>query len=129
MRLQRILFVFTLFASAACSGLSASTATPTATATPAPTLTPTSSPTMTPTPTDTPTATPSPTATEPPTVTPTPSPTLTPSITPLPQTGFISDNWEIVQLPEIITDGISTPLIAFLNANNRQTVAKLSTAL
>ena len=33
-----------------------------------------------------------------------------------------------MQLPNIITDGISTPLIAFLNANDRETVANLSTA-
>ncbi len=41
---------------------------------------------------------------------------------------FVYDNWELVNIPEEITDGIDNPLIVFINNNNQETVANLSTA-
>ncbi len=88
------------------------------TATPAPTATPTT----------TPSATASPTATLSATPTATPSPTLTPTITPLPVFGFVFDNWDVVDIPASIADGVSSPMIAFTSANNRQSIANIATA-
>lgn len=125
---------------AACSALSQPTVTPSPTPTLAPTNTlipsplpsPTPMDTATPAPTATPTTTPSatasPTATLSATPTATPSPTLTPTITPLPVFGFVFDNWDVVDIPASIADGVSSPMIAFTSANNRQSIANIATA-
>lgn len=108
----------------ACSALAQPTATPTATVRPTATstLTPSHTPTATSTPSHTPSATASPTIT----LTWTPSPT--PTITPWPEVGFVFDNWEVVDIPANIKDGIANPMIAFINANNQQTIANIATA-
>ncbi|MCY3780616.1 MAG: hypothetical protein OXG78_09935 [Chloroflexi bacterium] len=112
----------------ACSALSR----PTPTATPSPTATATPTPiptdTATPLPTDTLTPTATPTASDTPTITPTPSPTLTPSITPWPETSYVFDNWDVVDLPAEISDGIDNQMIAFLSANRQETIANIATA-
>ena len=124
----------------ACSALSQPTATPTPTATNTPTATftptetpsPTPSDTATPAPTAVPSATPSPTDSPTPTLTATPtatpSPTNTPTITPLPVLGFVFDNWDVVDVPASIADGIDSAMIAFSSSNNRQTIANIATA-
>ncbi len=38
------------------------------------------------------------------------------------------DNWVSVEIPDSLRDGIGTPLIAFLNRNDRETIRNLSTA-
>ncbi len=117
-----------LIALCACSALSQ----PTATATPSPSAsdTPTRIPTATetPLPSFTPTATPSPTATNTPTITPTPLPTLTPSITPQPETSYVFDNWDVIDLPVEIRDGIANQMIAFVSANRQESIANIATA-
>ena len=107
-----------------------------------PTLTPTETaiPTNTVSPTETPTPTQSATATN--TALPTPTPTETtipmatdlPTITPIPtMTPFatdvaIFDNFESVDIPDVIADGFNGPLIAFVVANDSETISNLSTA-
>ena len=116
----------------ACSALSqlAPTATPlptnTATATVRPTATLTETATVLPTTPPSPTA--SPTATYTATQTPTPAPTFTPSITPLPQTGFVFDNWDVADIPPEIKDGIQNQMIAFISANRQESIANIATA-
>lgn len=107
------------------------------TLTPTNTVAPTSTtiPTMTESPTDIPTATMSPTSTQTATITSTPQPTLTPSITPtITSTPFATDtvtydNFQSVDIPDSIADGLDTPLIAFLVRNEGETITNLSTAL
>ncbi len=89
--------------------LPSSTPLPTATATPPPTVTPSSTPTATITPTVTATAT----------VTRTPTVTPTPTITPVPGPRFVYDNWQIVDVPSSLRDGIDSPMVAFINRNDR----------
>lgn len=134
-----ILLLIAVFLSA-CGALSQPTATSAPTATSSPTVTPvpteppsstptdtaTPAPTTTPSATSSPTASPSPTLTATPTATPKPSDT--PTITPLPALGFVFDNWDVLDLPASIADGISSAMIAFSSANNRQTIANIATA-
>lgn len=112
----------------ACSAFSQPTATtqPTATATAAATVT--APPSYTPV--DTATLTPAytPTTAASPTAAFTWTPSHTATITPLPAVGFVFDNWEVVELPQNIKDGIANPMIAFTNSNNRQTIANIATA-
>ncbi len=42
--------------------------------------------------------------------------------------GFVFDNWQVFTLPADIKDGIDSPLIAFINANNQQRIANIATA-
>lgn len=102
------------------------TATSTLTETTIPTLphTPTASATAT----ITPTTTSTPTATETPTITPTPTVTLLPTRTPQPTPIRFFDNWQMVQIPENLADGVDTVQLAFLNRNNSETIRNLSTA-
>lgn len=120
---QRIIILVLLLLTA-CDALSAPTATPTATAT----LPPTETPTITPLPTETatPSATPTETATPTQTLTPTDIPTATPS--PQPTVSLRTDQWTTLPVPNAIADGIETPLVVFLNRNDRETIRNLSTA-
>jgi Tol biopolymer transport system component len=85
------------------------TATPMATATAAVTPTSTASPTMTPTPTRTPS----------PTMTPLPSVTPTPSATPFPVVGFANDQWQNIDLPADLQNGLDRAYFAIASANER----------
>jgi hypothetical protein len=128
--IRRILLLLVL-SGAACQSLAGPTATPTPTATHTPTLTSTptatSTATLTPIPSDTPTVTLTPTVTDTPTVTVTPTLTPTASITPLPAVNFLYDNWSIVDLPDSIRSGLNTPLVAFINQNDRDGVGDVRT--
>ena len=131
---------FAAIAISACTVLSVPTATPipSATFTPTTTATPSETPSATPVDTATPEPTSSPTATSTPTASPTATPsatatltatpTLTPSITPLPALGLIFDNWDVLEVPAAIADGVASPMIAFVSSNNRQTIANIATA-
>ena len=120
----------------ACSALSREPATLTPTETQS--ATPTTLPTTTPAKTATPDVTITPSSTPTPRVTPTPSstatatatfaPTPTPSITPLPVVDAVFDNWDMKEIPANIKDGIANAMVAFLNYNNRQTIANIATA-
>ena len=123
-----LLFVIIIFG--ACDALASPTETPTPTATPTATdtSTATNTPSVTPTATETPTSTHTPTATETPTTTPSPTITPTASITPELAIPFIFDNWEVLEIPANIQDGIDNPLIAFVNANDQQTIQNIATA-
>lgn len=124
-----ILLMVLLMIVTGCEALSAPTETPTPTAT----STSTSSPTVTPTPTITSTPTSSPTATDTPTVTPTATASATPTLSPTPSLtpnavySFTYDNWAIIDLPDNMRTGISTPLIAFINSNDRDGVGDVRT--
>lgn len=110
-----------------CDAFASPTPTPTATATYTPTYT--VEPTLEPTATFTPTATPQPTDT--PTITPTatetllPTATFTPSLvptqvnTPQATVGFVSDNFDQVVAPANIVTMLESPMIAYINTNNR----------
>ena len=124
---RRLVFIFILFVSA-CNALTAPTATPVPTPTQTLTATATITPSATASATATPTHTMTPTATLSPTITPTPTRTLTPSITPQATVGFIFDHWELLDLPDAIRDGIDSPLIAFINRNDIETIANIATA-
>ena len=120
----------------ACSALSREPATLTPTATQS--ATPTTPPTTTPANTATPDVTIAPSSTPTPRATPTPSstatatatfaPTPTPSITPFPVVDLVFDNWDMKEIPANIKDGIANSMVAFLNYNNRQTIANIATA-
>lgn len=100
-------------------------------ATPSPTYTATASATatvtVTATATDTPSPTASPTITSTATSTATPKPTLTPSITPLPLSGFVFDNWDVVDVPADIRDGIQNQMLAYISANRQVSIANIAT--
>ncbi len=121
----RILMPLLVLLVCACQALVAPTptATPTATATATSTATPTATITATPTPTATASVTPTPSTT--PTVTPTSTPshtptiTLTPSVTPMPAPRIVYDNWQVVELAPGLRDGLDSPMVAFLNQNDR----------
>ena len=136
MRYTAIFAILTMLLGA-CSALSP--AAPTATATPSATpsatpneqpsdtpLPPTETPALLPASTASPAASPTPTST--PSATSTLTPTLTPSITPMPAVGFVFDNWDVADIPQNIKDGVSSPMVAFLNSNNQQTIANIATA-
>ena len=110
-----------------CSALSQLS--PSATPTPTHTATATATATFTDTPTATVTSSPtaSPTITSTATITPTPEPTLTPSITPLPLTGFVFDNWDVVDVPADIRDGIQNQMIAYISANRQVSIGNIAT--
>ena len=112
--LRGLQLVLALLLLGACSALSQPTPSPTATATP------------TPLPSDTPTATFTPSATA--TATATPTASATPTIAPPPSARLVFDNWEFSDLPETIRGGISSPLVAFVSANQQQTIGNIATA-
>ncbi len=126
---SRFLLLLLIISLSACEAFAAPTATPT----PTQTATPTSSPTVTDTPTVTPTETSTPLPTDTPTITPSPTdteiPTLTPtaSLTPGPQTTFTYDNWQIIDLPDNIRNGIAAPLVAFISQNDRDGIGNATT--
>lgn len=122
------LLLFLLIALSACEAVSAPTQTPTPTVTPSPQ--PTITETSTTTPTSTTTATPTDTATVTPTSTATLTPSVTPtaSITPDPAVPYVFDNWERIELPANIRDGITQPLIVYINNNDQQTIGNIATA-
>ncbi len=121
MRLLRgVHLLVALFLLGACSALNQPTATPTATPTPLPTAT------RKPTATFTPSATP--TATNTATSTPTPTLSPTPTTTPPPAANIVFDNWSFSDLPDALRSGISSPLVAFVSANNQQTIRNIATA-
>ncbi|MCU0463464.1 MAG: hypothetical protein MUF38_02725, partial [Anaerolineae bacterium] len=101
-----------------------------------PTLTPTDASTPTTSATPTPTATPTvtPTATASPTIMPTPTETLTPTVTPPPTltpepvTLFLTDNSQLLDIPDNIRDGLDFPHVAYVVSNDRETITNLSTA-
>lgn len=125
---RRAIFLLCLLWASACNLSTAPLDTPTATDTPTLSPTPTETPSNTPTATITSTATNTPTPTQTPSITPTPSQTPTPSITPNPTVAVRFENWEFAAIPANIRDGLDRPLIAFINQNNRETIANLSTA-
>jgi Tol biopolymer transport system component len=121
MRLRLILFVTALLI-CSCDALSAPTETPT------PTATLTLTPTLTATLTETPTLTPTPSPSETPTLTQTPPPTLTASITPQPTVALRFDNLDDLPIPVSLQNGLETPMIAFINQNDTETIRNLATA-
>jgi Tol biopolymer transport system component len=127
MMVIRGMILLLIVLSSACGAATQPTVTPTLT----PSETPSATASATPLPTDTPTSTSTPTATATslPTETPTSTftPTDTPTVTPQP-TIFRFDNWDMSDIPDIIRDGISNPMIAFVNLNDSETIANLSTA-
>lgn len=123
MKSQYLLLIVVLF-SAACS--TATAPTPTAVPTATVTDTATTIPTLTATiPTETPTATA--TATETPTVTPTPSTTPTPYPTAQATIGFIFDNWELLTVPKDILTSLASPMLAFVNQNDKDAIPNQGT--
>lgn len=119
------LLVILTYSIGACAVIAEPTPTPTPTQTPTATHTPTvtATATLTTTPTQTPTATATPTATDTPTITPTPSNTPLPTSTPAAVTSFTLDNWQLLELPDVLLAGsLDNPYIAFLNVNNRDDV-------
>jgi Tol biopolymer transport system component len=105
-----------------CQAFSAPTATPTITPSATSTATATATATVTASPTITPTATLTPTPTATATVTPTATITPTPSATPQATVSFVFDNWQRAELPADIVAQLNTPLLAFVNQNDRDTV-------
>ena len=118
--LRGLQLVFALLLLGACSALSQPTPSPTATATPTPL--PSDTPTATFTPSATATATATPTASATPTISP------TPTIAPPPSARLVFDNWQLGDVLETIRGGISSPLVAFVSANQQQTIGNIATA-
>ncbi len=122
MLLRRILILFlflsAVYGTASCSALNPPTPTPIPTEPPTNTPLPTNTATLTLIPpTDTPTLTPAPTDT--PSITPSPLPNPTASNTPAPSVAFGIDNSQSLDLPSDILARLSSPMIAFINTNNR----------
>lgn len=113
MLFRHFLNLSVLLLAAACTGTAAPTDTPqpTATDTATETRTPTATATLPPTATATQTLTP--------TVTLTPSPIPTAAATPFASVSFAYDNWDFVSAPSNIETSLSTPLLAYVNTNNR----------
>lgn len=127
---NRRILLFLLLFSASCQALSAPTPTPTASATSTSTATITPTATHTPSPTAVPpsaTATDTPTVTATPSITPIPTAAPTSTITPQPTVGFVFDNWTLADLPEDIDSRLDTPLIAFINQNDRDGIGDART--
>ncbi len=123
----RYLILVMLFVSAACSPAAAPTPTAVAqvvpSATVVATLTPIAATEISPTETATSTST----ATESPTITPTAS--ITPTPYPLPQAtvGFIFDNWELLTVSKDVLISLNTPLVAFINQNDKDAISNQGT--
>ena len=119
--MRRLFLCVLILSVTACSALNPPTPTFTPlppTETPTVTLTPSNTPTETPIPpTETPTLTPSPTLTPTETLPPTlpPTPVNTPGAT----FGFAIENSSSLNLPNDFTARIASPMIAFINTNNR----------
>jgi Tol biopolymer transport system component len=120
---RRLLLCLALLG-ASCQVLS--TPTPTASSTPTITLTATDISTATDLP-PTETATAAPTATDTPTITASPTITPTASVTPEATVGFVFDNWRSVEIPADINSRLNTPLIAFINQNDRDGIGDVRT--
>lgn len=133
MVIRRLLLTLVLL-TAACDAFSSPTETPvpTATETSIPTATPsatvTSTATLTATNSVTPTITQTATATQTATDMPTATNTAVPSATPIPTSAIAVDNLTMVELPAAITEGISSPLVVFVNSNDSETITNLATA-
>ncbi|MEQ8671698.1 MAG: hypothetical protein RLP44_25850 [Aggregatilineales bacterium] len=133
MVLRRVLFTLILLTTA-CDALGSPTETPTLTPTETviPTATPTATSTLTetaiPTETTIPTATETATATLTPTDLPTATNTAIPTPTGIATSAVAYDNLELVELPAVITEGINSPLIVFVNSNDSETITNLATA-
>jgi Tol biopolymer transport system component len=121
---HRLLTLLCLLVLASCQALNPPTPTPTPTETPTATLTVTATATAIP-PTATPTTTPTVTPTA--TITPTPTETPVPSRTPEASVGFVFDNWQRVELSDNALTLLGSPVIAFLNDNNRDQVGDART--
>ncbi len=122
----RVLFLAVMLFSASCSLASSPTPTP------APTATETEIPTVTITPTETSVpATETPTATstaaDTPTITPTATITPTPYPTPQATVGFIFDNWQLLTVPKDIISSLGSPMLAFVNQNDKDNVPNQGT--
>ncbi len=124
--LRGLQLVIALLLLGACSALSQSPPTPTATVTATPL--PSATPMPTATATNTPTASATPTLSPTPTATPRPTATPSPTIAPPPAAQLVFDNWQLIDLPEAIRGGISSPLVAFVSANQQQTIGNIATA-
>ena len=111
-----------------CSALSQLSPSDTPTPTDTATATATATATVTATATATYSPTASPTITSTATATATLAPTLTPSITPYPLSGFVFDNWDVVDVPADIRDGIQSQMIAYISANRQVSIANIATA-
>lgn len=118
----RVFFLAVMLLSASCSLATTPTVTPipTATATESSTATITPTETTVP-PTETPTATS--TATDTPTITPTATITPTPYPTAQATVGFIFDNWQLLTVPKDIITSLSSPMLAFVNQNDKDAVS------
>ena len=116
----------------ACGALSPPSPTPTDTATatfrPSPIPSDTAIPPPTSTPTSSPTPRASPTSANTATPTTTPTPSSTPSITPLAAPGLVFDNWDVIEIPPALQDGVAGEKIAFVSSNNRATIRNIATA-
>ncbi len=108
-----------IFLAASCQALSAPTPTPLPS--PTDTVEPSSTPTATAVP-PTATSTDTPTLTLTSTITPSPTVTLTPTITPEATVGFVFDNWQLPTLPDGILDDLKSPIIAFINQNDKDAI-------
>ncbi|MCD4684759.1 MAG: hypothetical protein K8S97_02335 [Anaerolineae bacterium] len=97
--------------------------TPTPTQTPIPThtatITPTATVTPSPTITPTPTVTPTPTLTFTPTVSPVPTLTFTPTATPYPVVGVANDQYNILEVPDLVRRGLPGNYFAIASINER----------
>lgn len=102
--------------------------TPTQTPTDAATATLTLTPTVTFTPTNTATATNTPLPTDTPQPTETPTQTPIPTLTPQPVALFLTDNSQLLDIPDDVRDGLNFPHVAYVVSNDRETITNLSTA-
>ncbi|MBC8171612.1 MAG: PD40 domain-containing protein, partial [Anaerolineae bacterium] len=129
LRLVGLLLIAAL-AGAGCNLTAQPTAIPTATLTETPSLTPskTDAPTVTLTPSLTPTVEDTATPTATPTLTPIPSETPLPSSTPEAVASFLYDNSRLLEIPDLIRNGLNQPLVAFLNYNDRLASVTTGTA-
>lgn len=127
--LKRVGILVFIAATSACSltAPAAPTSTPTVTLTATPTASTTPTATLTLTASATPTITPTATITPSPTITPIPSNTPLPSSTPGTVTTFTLDNWELLELPAFLAEGLPEPYVVFLNLNNRDSEGLSST--
>jgi len=69
------------------------------------------------------------TASHTPSITPSPTASATASITPLPQLAQVFDNWDVIDVPAELRDGVDNQTLVFLSINRQERIANIATAL
>jgi len=124
---KSIIPIFLVMVLSACNLNAPATETPTATYTETQTATTAATVQAIDTATVTSTASNTPTPSHTPTVTFTPGNTATPSITPAPDIILRADQLDVLEIPDFLRNGLSSPVVVFANSNDQTTITNVAT--